>query len=138
MSALGSYGSVDSLHRLMKQKGQNVMRKEVSDWLAEKETYTFYKPIRRRFTRRKFFLCGIDYLWQADLVDMSHFADENDGYRYLLAVIDVFTKHAWVKKLKKKDSKSVTQAFNDIFLARRPAKLQTDKGKEFFNLTFQK
>ena len=41
-----------------------------------------------------------------------------------------------MKKLKKKDGKSVTEAFDEIFVARKPAKLQTDNGKEFLNATF--
>ena len=132
----GSYGGIDALYRLMKQKGENVTRKQVVDWLAEQETYGLHKPARRRFTRRKIFSRGIDYLWQADLVDMSRLVEENDGYRYLLTVIDVFSKHAWVKKLKKKDSKNIT--FDEIFVTRKPFKLQTDKGKEFLNATFQR
>ena len=134
----GSYGGIDALYRLMKQRGENVTRKQVVDWLAEQETYGLHKPVRRRFTRRKIYSRGIDYLWQADLVDMSHLVEENDGHRYLLTVIDVFSKHAWVKKLKKKDSKSITEAFDEIFATRKPFKLQTDKGKEFLNATFQR
>ena len=65
-------------------------------------------------------------MWQADLVDMSHLVEENDEYRYLLTVIDVFSKQAWVKKLKKKDGKSVTDAFDEIFVTHKPVKLQTD------------
>ena len=69
---------------------------------------------------------------------MSHLVEENDEYRYLLTVIDVFSKQAWIKKLKKKDDKSITEAFNEIFTTRKPVKLQTDKGKEFLNATFQR
>ena len=69
---------------------------------------------------------------------MSHLVEENDGYRYLLTVIDVFSKQAWVKKLKKKDGKSVVDAFDEIFVTRKPVKLLTDKGKEFLNATFQR
>ena len=138
VKAPGSYGGIDALYRLMKQRGENVTRKQVANWLAEQETYGLHKPVRRRFARRKIYSRGIDYLWQADLVDMSHLVEENDGYRYLLTVIDVFSKQAWVKKLKKKDGKSVTDAFNEIFVTRKPVKLQTDKGKEFLNTTFQR
>ena len=55
-----------------------------------------------------------------------------------VTVIDVFSKQAWVKKLKEKNSKSVTDAFDEIFVTRKSAKLQTDKGKEFLNTTFQR
>ena len=50
----------------------------------------------------------------------------------------MFSKYAWVIPLKKKDSKTVSEAFYSIFTYRKPIKLQTDKGKEFVNTSFQK
>ena len=72
------------------------------------------------------------------MVDVSCLADYNDGYRYLLTFINAFSKFAWVILLKRKDSKAVMDAFETIFLQRKPLKLQADKGKEFVNVTFQK
>ena len=131
----GSYGGVNALHRLMRAKGKRFTQKQVIDWLTEQEAYSLHKPVRRRFARRKIFSRGIDYLWQADLVDMIHLADHNDGFRYLLTVIDVFSKYAFVVALKKKDSRSVVDAFDKIVKEekRKPSKLQTDKGKKFVN-----
>ena len=80
VKAPGSYEGIDALYRLMKQRGEKVTRKQVADWLAEQETYGLHKPVRRRFARRKIYSREIDYLWQADLVDMSHLVEENDGY----------------------------------------------------------
>jgi len=135
----GSFGGVNALHSLMKLKGNQVTKKQVVDWLAKQEAYNLHKPVRRRFPRRKIFSRGIDYLWQADLADMTHLAEHNDGNRYLLTVIDVFSKYAFVSMLKKKDAKSVTEAFERVLSkGREPHKLQTDKGKEFLNDTFQK
>ena len=130
----GSYGGVQALYRLMKGKAT---KKQVVDWLANQDAYTLHKPIRHRFPRRKTFARDIDYLWQADLVDMTHLADYNDGYRYILTVIDVFSKFAWVIALKKKDAKTVAETFQSIINDRKPIKLQTDKGKEFINAFFQ-
>jgi hypothetical protein len=135
----GSFGGVNALYRLMKSKGSRATKKQIVDWLAEQEAYNLHKPIRRRFPRRKIYSRGIDYLWQADLADMTHLADHNDGYRYLLTVIDVFSKYSFVTALKKKNAKSVTEAFERVLVGgRKPLKLQTDKGKEFVNDEFQK
>ena len=135
----GSYGGVNALRRLMRAKGERVTQKQATDWLAEQEAYSLHKPVRRRFARRRIFSRGIDYLWQADLADMTHLAEHNDGFRYLLTVIDVFSKYAFVATLKKKDSKSVVEAFAKILEEekRKPLKLQTDKGKEFVNGQFR-
>jgi len=131
----GSFGGVNALYRTMKNKG--IKRKDVAEWLSTQDAYTLHKPIRRRFQRRKIYAKNIDYLWQADLADMSHLADYNDGMRFLLTVIDVLSKHAWVQPLQRKSSTNIIEAFDIIFKERRPQKLQTDKGKEFVNAAFQ-
>ena len=70
---------------------------------------------------------------------MQAIARQKKGARYLLTVIDVFSKYAWVAPVKSKDSAAVTEAFRQILNAaspRHPNRLQTDKGKELFNAPF--
>ena len=68
---------------------------------------------------------------------MSAISKYNDGYKFLLTCIDVFSKYAWAIPLKNKSSKSVVAAFELLFGNRRPANLQTDKGTEFLNAPTQ-
>ena len=77
----------------------------------------------------------IPQVWAADLADMSAYAKENDGYKYLLVVIDIFSKYGWLLPLKNKTGLSVAEAFKKIFKIsrRKPRKLWTDKGTEFYN-----
>jgi len=58
---------------------------------------------------------GIDKIWAADLIEMQAFSKSNHGVRYLLTVIDVFSKYGWMLPLKDKTGKSVTDAFKKIF-----------------------
>ena len=75
---------------------------------------------------------------QRDLVEVINIAKYNRGYRFLLTVVDVLSKHAWVQTVKSKTGKAVTDAFEKILKGRRkPVNLQTDDGKEFYNKTFQ-
>ena len=76
---------------------------------------------------------GIDKIWAADLVDMQAFSKFNRGIKYLLAIIDVFSKYGWLVPLKDKTSKSVASALKTIFTERQPKKMWVDKGKEFYN-----
>lgn len=77
---------------------------------------------------------GIDDQWQADLVDVRALSRYNRGFQFLLTCIDIFSKYAWVIPLKNKTGISLTKAFKQILKSgRRPLKLQTDKGSEFFN-----
>ena len=74
-----------------------------------------------------------------DLADMQSHAKENDGYRYLLVCIDVFSKYVWVIPLKNKTGPALVTAFKEILESgRKPQKIQTDEGTEFFNKTFQR
>ncbi len=138
LSQPGSYGGAEALYRLMKSRDNKMTRKQVTNWLAEQEAYSLHKPVRHRFKRRKIYAAGIDYLWQADLVDMNQLSEYNSGYKYLLTVIDVLSKFAWAVPLKKKDSKTVTEAFSSVCTHRKPFKLNTDKGSEFVNAVFQR
>lgn len=53
-----------------------------------------HKPARRNYTRRHVDIRGLDETWQADLVEMGEYANTNKGYKYLLTVIDNFSKYA--------------------------------------------
>jgi hypothetical protein len=77
-------------------------------------------------------------LFQSDLVDMQHYKKYNIGYKYILFVIDVFTKMAYTEALKDKTAKEVVASMSRI-LARAPKfrNLQTDEGKEYFNCDFR-
>ena len=100
----------------------------------EKLADELHTPIKRKFTRRRVIVYHIDEIWAADLVEMQQFSKWNKGYRYLLMIIDVFSKYGWIVPLKDKKGESVTKAFNEIFKeGRKPQYLWVDKGKEFYN-----
>jgi hypothetical protein len=58
---------------------------------------------------------GIDKRWQADLVEMREFADENNWFNYLLTVIDCFSKYAWAIPIKNKTAEEIIKSFDNIF-----------------------
>ena len=94
---------------------------------------TLHKPARRRFKRNPVIVNAKEEQWQADLVDVQALKKDNDGYRFLLTVIDALSKYAWVVPLKDKTGKSLVDAFDAIFKkdGRVPKRLQTDAGKNF-------
>ena len=102
------------------------------------DTYTLHKPARRNFKRNRVIVGGIDEQWQMDLADMQSLKDYNDGYRYLLVCIDVFSKYAWIVPIKSKTGPALVEAFKVILSSsRKPHKIMTDQGTEFFNKSFQ-
>lgn len=61
-----------------------------------------HRPARKNFKRRKVIIKGIGDLWQADLIEMIPYCKENKGVRYILVVIDCFSKYIWARELKSK------------------------------------
>ena len=135
----GALGGVERLYRDVKKDGKYaISRAQLKKWLMKQDTYTLHKPARRHYKRNRIIVGGIDELWQIDLADMQTMAAENDGYRYLLVCIDVFSKYLWVIPLKTKTGPALVTAFKKILESgRKPEKIQTDQGTEFFNKHFK-
>lgn len=99
-----------------------------------------HKPARKNFKRRRVIIKNLDDLWQADLVEMLPYAKLNRGYRYILVVINAFSKYVWAQPVKRKSAKDVAAAMKIILeqAKKTPKNIQTDMGKEFFNKDFKK
>ena len=90
--------------------------------------------IKRDFTRRRVIVNHIYIIWSAHLVAMQNFSKWSKGYEYLHMVIDVYGNYGWIKPLKDRKGKTITEVFKTIFKeGRQPQYLWVDKGKEFYN-----
>lgn len=97
-----------------------------------------HKPARRNFTRRKVTLKGINDLYQADLVEMLPYAKLNKGMKYILTMINCFSKFAIAVPLKSKSGLEVTEKLVPILKKHKMKNFQTDQGKEWFNVNVRK
>ena len=81
-----------------------------------------------------------DNIWGADLADMQLRSKFNKRFRFLLCVIDIFRKYAWVFLLKDKKGVSIVNAFQSILKgsSRKASKIWVDKVSEFYNNSFKK
>ena len=107
----------------------------VSEQLAEE----LHKPVIKKFKGKKFYARFKDNIWAVDLAEIELLSSKNKYVKYLLCVIDVFTKYAWVKPFKDKKGKTVLNVFIEIVNEsnHKPNKLWADKGKEFYNELMQ-
>lgn len=126
-----SFSSANALFGAVKHKG--VSFSEVKQWLMKQATYTLHKSRRKVFKRNPVVVTNTDQQWQADLVDMQKFSTQNQGFKYLVTVIDVFSKYAFAVPLKNKSADVLKSAFEKLFEKRQPTVLQTDQGLEFDN-----
>jgi hypothetical protein len=94
-----------------------------------------HKPVKKNWRRQKVYVPHLDHTWSADLVDMKGLSRKNKGFKWILNIIDVWSRYAWSIPLKTKTATEVTQAFRDTFklAGRVPKYLWVDQGKEFYN-----
>ena len=99
-----------------------------------------HKPIIKKFGKRKVYSTFKDNIWGVDLADIQLLSKYNKGIRFLLCVIDIFSKYAWVVPLKDKKGISIVKAFQIILKQsnRKPNKIWVDKGSEFYSAYFKK
>jgi len=131
-----SYGGVERLYARAIEVGIPVTREDVASYLSKQLSYSIHKPVRHSFPRNHTYVGHIDQQWQADLADMQTISAENDGYHYILTCIDILSRYAWAIPVRSKSTKDMVTAFRKLFQltkTRVPQRLQTDKGKEFFN-----
>ena len=135
----GSFGGVNKFLLGLKQGGHKIKKEELEKWLNQDDLYLLHKPSWKTFPRRPFIVQGIDHLWQADLSDVSSLKRYNRGHRFLLFIIDAFSKYGWVAPIKDKTAKTLTRVMENILTRskRRPLHLQSDKGSEFVNRQFK-
>ena len=100
--------------------------------------YELHEPIIRKSEKRKVYLSFKDNVCGVDLTDMQSLSKYNEGIKYLLCVIDLFSKYAWVIPMKVKKGTSIVNAFKKIISRRRkPNKIWVDQGSEFYNKSFK-
>lgn len=119
-------------HGLSKTKAKQLLQQQLS--------YTLHKPRRKHFPTLSTLVFGIDQQWDMDLVDLQKLAKWNKGTKYLLTVIDVFSKYAWGEPFKSKSAQQVTAALEKLWkraAPRHPMMVQTDAGTEFYNPSVQ-
>lgn len=114
-----SKAATESINKYFDQLGKEIHRKAV-----------------KKFPRRKVYSHYINEIHSADIADMSSFADSNKGYKYILTIIDIYSRYAWCIPLKKKNTDDVLNSFKGLYKkggVPHPEKLWTDQGGEFYN-----
>ena len=100
----------------------------------------YSKPPKKNYITNKTDVYYIDDIWSLDILDLKDYGPENNrGYRYVLVVIDNFSKFGWTVPLKNKNAQTIKDSFENILInsKRKPNLIETDRGKEFYNNIFQ-
>ena len=99
-----------------------------------------HKPIIRKFEKRKMHSSFRNNIWGVDLADMQLLSEFHKGFRFILCVIDIFSKYTWAVPLKVKKGISIVNAFQKTLKEsnRKPNKIWVGKRSEFYNNSFKK
>ena len=100
----------------------------------------YSKPPKKNYITNKTDVYYIDDIWSLDILDLKDYGPENNkGYRYVLVVIDNFSKYGWTIPLKNKNAQTIKDSFENILInsKRKPNLIESDRGKEFYNNIFQ-
>ena len=97
------------------------------------ETYSIHRPRRKKFKRRLTYTPGPYHTLQADLVDYKAYSRANSGYKYILVVVDCFSRFCWTRPLKYKRALDTAEALDSIFsnLPYHVPFFSSDRGNEF-------
>ena len=113
--------------------------------MSQKNIKTFIneiysKPPKRYYVTNKTDVYHIDDIWSLDILDLKDYGPEkNRGYRYVLVIIDNFSKFGWTVPLRNKNAQTIKDSIENTLISskRRPNLIESDRGKEFYNNIFQ-
>lgn len=111
-------------------------QKYINELLSKKsDVYSLFRKKKRPKKLNPIYVRHPRQLFQADCIYFNNdkYKRANRGYKFLLVIIDCYTKYVWLRPLKNLQCTSTVDAFKDVFetLQEKPIKLQTDQGKEF-------
>ena len=100
----------------------------------------YSKGPRKSYPTIKTDVYHIDDIWSLDILDLKDYGPKNNrGYRYVLVIIDDFSKFGWTVPLENKNAQTINDSFENIFISskRKPILIESDRGKKFCNNIFQ-
>jgi hypothetical protein len=105
---------------------------DIKDFVATKNDYQLTEPITKR-TNKPIISKYPNELWSIDLIDLNEYASTNRQWRYIMTVVNVFSRRCWLRKLKKKEATHTRDAFEGIIRQEdvSPKFLLSDNGTEF-------
>jgi len=140
-----NYPAKAKLLQLAKAQRPEVKTKDVNDFLEAQMSYQLLKETKKlKSTTGHIVASRINEIWQMDIYDLSRYAKSNKGYNYMFAVVDVFTRYAYIIPMKNKDIDSTTKALQEILSYNKiipvderkasfSASIADDKKTKFFN-----
>ena len=135
-----SFSSPTAMMHEIERRGnpKNISLSQVKNFFAGQAGYILQKDSKERFFKPSYNVYFKGHMWQVDLTFLNKLGPYNDGYKIILGCIDSFTRLAYVRPLKQKDNKSVTNAMRSILneVDYKVLHVLCDLGSEFRSQSF--
>ena len=136
------YQSAERLLEKAHERNPDITKKEVSEFLRAQEVYQLHKEVHNKKQYLRTFVGHLAEQIQIDLIDMRKYGRYNEGYNWIIAMIDIFSRYAFTIAVKSKSGKDVLNGFVELMeefkkrFGKYPKKVPADEGKEFWNTNF--
>ena len=100
----------------------------------------YSKSPKKNYSTNKTDAYHIDDFWSLNILDLKDFCPENNrGYRFVLVIIDNFSKYCWTVTIRNENSITIKNSSEKILISskRKPNLIETDRGKDFYINIFQ-
>ena len=97
----------------------------------------YSKPPKKNYDTNKTDVYHVDEIWSLDILDLKDYGPENNrGYRFVLVIIDNFSKFGWTVPLKNKNALTIKDSFEKILITskRKPGLIESDRGNKFITI----
>ena len=129
------------LLKLAKESNPAVKQKDVDTFLDSQLSYQLLKETKNLSIHLGHIVAfKINEIWQIDIYDVSRFETSNKKFKYMFAVVDVFTRFAYIIPMKNKDIDSTSKALEEIlsYNKNKPYLIMSDNDSSFLGSEFQK
>ena len=131
------YGLMNARKIYERLKDKGITYKQIHDFLSKQEINQVYKEVKKPSSYFPIIAYYENEIMQIDLADMSNISTTNNGYKYIMCGVDVFTRKAYCIPMKSKTITSVVSAFSEILKQAIPSIINCDNGSEFISKEFK-
>ena len=129
-----------NLHKKVQALHPDIAQSHVTSFLKQDYTTQLTQTKHKQEAKGHIVATTPNELWQFDILDLSRYSRRNNGFRYLLACVDVFTRKAYLEEMLKKDALNVKDAFETIVQRAhvQPHSLLSDQDGAFLGGEFKR
>jgi len=136
-----NYPGLERLYKIIHKTHLDIKKIDVKNFLEQQLEYQLLKSKHKKTKKNKLgHLVAIEEneIWQIDIYDLSKYKSKNENYKYIFAIVDIFTRKAYISIMKKKNMENTTEALKNIIdtYKIKPKIIMSDNDPSFLGSEF--